>query len=57
MSRVTGSTSSPLHFNSGEMREAEQAFQQAYPRFESTSALDDLRAREYAPGQSGSDLS
>jgi selenocysteine lyase/cysteine desulfurase len=30
------------------MREAEQAFRQAYPAFASTSPLDDLRAREYA---------
>ncbi len=39
---------SPLPFNSGEMREAEQAFRRAYPAFASTSAVDDLRAREYA---------
>src|SRR6266700_6846762 len=48
MSGATGDTSGPLHVNSGEMREAEQAFRQAYPTFENTSALDDLRAREYA---------
>ena len=45
---MSGATRSPFPFNSGEMREAEQAFRQAYPAFESTSALDDLRAREYA---------
>jgi len=48
MSGATGGTSSPFHFNSVEMREAEQAFRQAYPAFESTSSLDALRAREYA---------
>jgi molybdenum cofactor sulfurtransferase len=48
MSGATGGTSSPLHFNSVEMREAEQAFRHAYPAFESTSSLDALRAREYA---------
>src|SRR5258706_1043842 len=48
MSGATGGTSSPLHFNSVEMREAEQAFRQAYPAFESTFSLDALRAREYA---------
>jgi len=48
MSGATGGTSSAFHFNSMEMREAEQAFRQAYPAFESTSALDALRAREYA---------
>ena len=48
MSGATGDTSSTFHFNSGEMCEAEQAFRQAYPTFESTSLLDALRAREYA---------
>ena len=48
MSGATGGTSSAFHFNSVEMREAEQAFRQAYPAFESTSSLDALRAREYA---------
>lgn len=48
MSGATGGTSSPFHFNSVEMREAEQAFRHAYPAFESTSSLDALRAREYA---------
>ncbi len=48
MSGATGGARSPFHFNSLEMREAEQAFRQAYPTFASTSALDDLRAREYA---------
>ena len=48
MSEATGDTSSTLHVNSMAMREVEQAFRQAYPAFESTSALDDLRAREYA---------
>src|SRR5947209_12257717 len=45
MSRATRSA---FHFNSVAMREAEQAFRQAYPAFASTSALDDLRVREYA---------
>jgi len=48
MSGATGGTRSPFHFNSVEMREAEQAFRHAYPAFESTSSLDALRAREYA---------
>ncbi len=48
MSGATGGTSNAFHFNSMEMREAEQAFRQAYPAFESTFALDALRAREYA---------
>src|SRR5712692_8891171 len=48
MSGATGGTSSAFHFNSMEMREAEQAFRQAYPAFESTYSLDALRAREYA---------
>ena len=48
MSGATGGTSSPFHFNSVDMREAEQAFRHAYPAFESTSSLDALRAREYA---------
>jgi selenocysteine lyase/cysteine desulfurase len=48
MSAATGDTSSPLPVNSVAMREAEQAFRQAYPAFASTSALDDLRAKEYA---------
>lgn len=40
MSGVTG--------NLIEMREAEQAFRQAYPAFESTTSIDILRAKEYA---------
>lgn len=48
MSGAADDTSSTFRFNSVEMREAEQAFRQAYPAFESTSALDALRAREYA---------
>jgi molybdenum cofactor sulfurtransferase len=48
MSRARGGTGRPFHFNSVEMRAAEQAFRQAYPAFESTSPLDALRAREYA---------
>jgi selenocysteine lyase/cysteine desulfurase len=48
MSGATGGTSSTFHFNSVEMREAEQAFRQTYPAFESTSSVDELRAREYA---------
>ncbi|HLI06408.1 MAG TPA: aminotransferase class V-fold PLP-dependent enzyme [Ktedonobacteraceae bacterium] len=48
MSEAKVNAGSPLPFNSGEMREAEQAFRQAYPAFASTSAVDDLRAREYA---------
>lgn len=48
MSKAARSTGSPFHPSSKEIREAEQAFRQAYPAFESTSALDALRAREYA---------
>jgi len=48
MSGAPGGTRSPFHFNSVEMREAEQAFRHAYPAFASTSSLDTLRAREYA---------
>jgi molybdenum cofactor sulfurtransferase len=48
MSGATGDISSPLHVNSMAMREAEQAFRQAYPAFVNTVALDDLRTREYA---------
>src|SRR5258708_40094629 len=48
MDGATGGPSSPLHFTSVQMREAEEAFRQAYRAFESTSALDALRAREYA---------
>ncbi len=48
MSEATDGASSTPHFNSVEMREAEQAFRQAYPAFENTSSLDALRAREYA---------
>jgi molybdenum cofactor sulfurtransferase len=48
MSRATDGISRNFHFNSEGMREAEQAFRQTYPAFASTSALDDLRAREYA---------
>ena len=44
MSRATDSTS----INLFAMLEADQAFRQAYPTFESTSSLDALRAREYA---------
>ena len=35
------------HFNVSSMQSAEQAFRQAYPAFESTSILDQLRATEY----------
>src|SRR3979411_1415558 len=48
MSEATGDASSTPRFNSVEMRKAEQAFRQAYPSFESTSFLDELRASEYA---------
>jgi hypothetical protein len=34
--------------NSAAMHRAEQAFRQTYPTFDSTSSLDELRAREYA---------
>src|SRR6266567_8376661 len=34
--------------NSAAMHKAEQAFRQTYPTFDSTSSLDELRAREYA---------
>src|ERR1700730_9080174 len=48
MSGATGDTNITLHVNSVEMREAEQTLRQAYPAFESTASLDDLRARDYA---------
>ncbi len=48
MSRATDGISRNFHFNSEGMREAEQAFRQTYPAFASTSALDDLRAREWS---------
>ena len=48
MSRSTGDTNSILPINAVEMKKAEQAFRQAYPSFESTSLLDELRASEYA---------
>src|SRR5581483_8618939 len=47
MNEATGGTRSPLHFSSGELRVAEQAFRRAYPAFASTSSLDVLRAEEY----------
>lgn len=47
MSEATGGAGSPLHFSSGEMREAERAFRRAYPAFAGTSSLDALRAKEY----------
>lgn len=37
-----------LRPDSAAMHVAEQAFRQAYPTFDSTSSLDELRAREYA---------
>ena len=43
---LEGRSSSP-HSQLPLMQSAEQAFRQAYPAFESTSILDQLRAREY----------
>ncbi len=48
MSGATGDMKSSLPDDPLEMRQAEQAFRQAYPSFESTSLLDDLRESEYA---------
>lgn len=42
-----GGTSSFSSSDSTPMQRAEQAFRQAYPAFEGTSILDDLRATEY----------
>ena len=38
---------SPIDDSADEMNLAEKAFQQAYPTFDTTSVLDDLRATEY----------
>jgi selenocysteine lyase/cysteine desulfurase len=48
MSGATGDASNTLRFDAVEMRQAEQAFWQAYPAFESTRFVDELRASEYA---------
>ena len=42
------SKNSPTHYSSTEMGTAEKAFREAYPDFNSTSILDELRATEYA---------
>ena len=47
MSEIISSAGSFLHSNSPSMQIAEQAFRQNYPTFESTSLLEELRAREY----------
>ena len=48
MSEAAQGTGNPLHSHLEEMREAERTFRQAYPAFEGTSSLDEIRAREYA---------
>src|SRR5947199_2386931 len=48
MSEVINSVGSSYHSNSTSMHEAEQAFRQNYPIYESTSLLDELRATEYS---------
>ncbi|HZU66931.1 MAG TPA: aminotransferase class V-fold PLP-dependent enzyme [Ktedonobacteraceae bacterium] len=47
MSGATGDTRNTLPIDLVEMQQAEEAFRQAYPSFESTSLLDDLRETEY----------
>ncbi len=42
------SKNSPTHYSSTEMGTAEKAFREAFPDFNSTSILDELRATEYA---------
>ena len=42
------SKNSPTHYSSTEMGTAEKAFRKAFPDFNSTSILDELRATEYA---------
>jgi len=42
------SKNSPTHYSSAGIGTAEKAFQEAYPDFNSTSILDELRATEYA---------
>ena len=44
---VREETSRLPHFNAPSIQSADQAFRQAYPAFESTSILDQLRATEY----------
>jgi len=39
---------SPTHYSATEMSTAEQAFREAFPDFNNTSILDELRATEYA---------
>lgn len=48
MSEVINSVCSSPHSNSTSMHEAEQAFRQNYPIYESTSLLDELCATEYS---------
>src|SRR6266849_10684796 len=40
-------SNSPTHYSSAEMSAAEKAFRQAFPAFNTTSQLDELRATEY----------
>ncbi|HLH61858.1 MAG TPA: aminotransferase class V-fold PLP-dependent enzyme [Ktedonobacteraceae bacterium] len=47
MSGAAGDTRSSLSIDLVKMQQAEQAFRQGYPSFESTSLLDDLRETEY----------
>jgi molybdenum cofactor sulfurtransferase len=42
------SKNSPIHYNSTEMGTVEKAFREAFPDYNSTSILDELRATEYA---------
>jgi molybdenum cofactor sulfurtransferase len=42
------SKNSPIHYTSAEMGTAEKTFREAYPDFNSTYILDELRATEYA---------
>ena len=42
------SKKSPTHYSSTEMGTAEKAFREAFPDFNNTSILDELRATEYA---------
>src|SRR6516164_4865675 len=41
------SENSPIHYRSAEMERAEKAFREAYPEFNNTFILDELRASEY----------
>ena len=48
MSEVISSAGSSPQFNAISMQKAEQEFRQSYPAFETTSSMDELRAREYS---------